>query len=417
MGEIKKVPLKDMEALVHLVNGAYPGIADFSEESVKHVSERFQTLQQEESTLNFFGYYLDGQLVGAMRHHDFQMNMLGKVIPAGGVGLVAVDLLHKKQKVAKELLTFYIEHYHKRNISMTLLYPFRPDFYKKMGFGFGPRMDSYKIKPEAFRNYKKKGHLRYLTADDKALVKKCYNAFYKQTHGMIEKPDFDYKSLLGRPGQFVIGYVIGDELLGYFPFTFKGAHDTNNMMNDLHIGEMIYLHSDVLKEFSTFLHSQADQINRIIVHTQDEHFYYLFDDPRNGTDVVMPHVYHETNTSGVGLMYRVNDVPLLFQQLQGHNFDNVTCNLKLTIKDSFYPENDRATWLSFENGLATVSQEGPHDVAITLDVSDFSSLVTGSINFERLYAYGLVELSDDAYVSTLNQLFFTPKKPFCRTGF
>jgi predicted acetyltransferase len=154
-----------------------------------------------------------------------------------------------------------------------------------------------------------------------------------------------------------------------------------------------------------------------VVHTQDEHFYYLFEDPRNGTDIVMPHVYHETNTSGVGLMYRVNDVPLLFQQLGDHNFGHVTTKLKLTIKDSFYPKNNGSTWLTFDDGLATVTQEEPHDVAITLDVSDFSSLITGSISFERLYYYGLVELSDPEYLSTVNQLFYTPKKPFCRTGF
>lgn len=417
MGEIKKVPLEDMDALVHLVNGAYPGIADYDEESVKHVSERFQTMQKEETSLNFYGYYLDGQLVGAMRQHDFQMNMLGEEIPVGGVGLVAVDLLHKKQRIAKDLITFFIDHYHQRDQAMTLLYPFRPDFYKQMGFGFGPRMDSYKLKPQAFRNFKEKSHLKFLTADDKGLVETCCAAFYKQTHGMIKKPDFEYKQLLGRPGQFVVGYVKEGELLGYFPFSFKQAHPTNNMVNDLHIGEMIYLNPDALKEFSTFLHSQADQVHQVIVHTQDDYFYYLFDDPRNGTDVMMPHVYHETNTSGVGLMYRVNDVPLLFQQLENHNFGHVTCNLKLTIRDSFYPKNDGTTWLTFENGKASVVNEGPHDVAMTLDVSDFSSLITGSITFERLYAFGLVGLSDSSFVSTLNQLFYTPRKPFCRTGF
>ncbi len=38
----------------------------------------------------------------------------------------------------------------------------------------------------------------------------------------------------------------------------------------------------------------------------------------------------------------------------------------------------------------------------------FSSLLMGSVTFERLYAYGLAEISDAAYVPTLDRLFRTP---------
>ncbi|UZM99543.1 GNAT family N-acetyltransferase [Lysinibacillus sp. MHQ-1] len=54
--------------------------------------------QNHDESLNYFGLWEEGNLIGGMRLHDFQMNLFSKMIPIGGVGLVAVDLLHKKEK-------------------------------------------------------------------------------------------------------------------------------------------------------------------------------------------------------------------------------------------------------------------------------------------------------------------------------
>jgi len=53
--------------------------------------------------VHFYGYYNDkNELVGGMRIHDYQMYFNNrKKLRAGGIGLVAVDLLHKKEKIAK----------------------------------------------------------------------------------------------------------------------------------------------------------------------------------------------------------------------------------------------------------------------------------------------------------------------------
>ena len=103
--------------------------------------------QNEYDFINFYGLFNEENLIGGMRLHDFKMNLLNQKIFAGGVGSVAVDLLHKKEKVALEIIKFFIYHYKERGASMALLYPFRPDFYKKMGFGFGTSINQFKIKP------------------------------------------------------------------------------------------------------------------------------------------------------------------------------------------------------------------------------------------------------------------------------
>ena len=46
-----------------------------------------------------FGLFEDGQMRGIMRWYDFTMNFFGAQTLVGGIGGVAVDLLHKKEKV------------------------------------------------------------------------------------------------------------------------------------------------------------------------------------------------------------------------------------------------------------------------------------------------------------------------------
>ncbi|WEG12952.1 GNAT family N-acetyltransferase [Pullulanibacillus sp. KACC 23026] len=416
---IKKIPLEDIPRLVELLNGAYPGIASYDEKSISVTVDQFQSMQESDPSLNFYGYYNDQELIGAMRLHHFVMNLYGKRHPVGGVGFVGVDLLHKKEKVAKELLTSFINHFNQKQCPLTLLYPFRPDFYKKMGFGYGTKMSRYRIKPTAFHDYKNKSRLSFLKQVDQPLVKACYTRFFSEHHGMIEKSESEYKQLLSRPGHYVIGYEENGELLGYFSFSFKKAHETNTMINDLQVEELIYNHPDALKAFSTFFHSQADQVNRVVIHTQDEDFHFFLNDPRNDTDEVIPHVYHEAHTSGVGLMYRVTNIPLLLNQLSYRRFGHVTCRLKLTIQDRFYPENETNTYVQVIDGFIKKAAlgEGPFDVALSLNVSDFSSLIMGSVPFHHLFRYGLINVSDSSYLPILNEMFFVQDKPICRTGF
>jgi len=94
------------------------------------------------------------------------MNLLSTKIPAGGIGFVGVHLLHKKEKVAKEILTYFIDHYKNLGASMALLYPFRPDFYKKMGFGFGTSMNQYKVKPSNLPKGNSKANISFAKEDE-----------------------------------------------------------------------------------------------------------------------------------------------------------------------------------------------------------------------------------------------------------
>jgi predicted acetyltransferase len=180
--------------------------------------------------------------------------------------------------------------------------------------------------------------------------------------------------------------------------------------------ELIYESPAALAEIATYLNTQADQINRVIVNTHDDTLHHLLHDPCNGSGNLV-NSYHESNTQSVGLMYRVLAVPQLFAQLKAHRFGAETIALALVINDSFFPSNHQRTLIQFTQGVAEVQEGRTPDVAITLDVAEFSSLIMGAVTFTDLYRYGLVTRSNNSYVEQIDRLFRVPQKPRCLTRF
>ena len=415
MSEIRILTADDLDVFVDIFCEAYPGIEPASEEERVRLKERLRGLCEKEPTATYYGLFRQGRLLGGMRCHDFTMNLLHTRVPAGGVGQVAVALLHKKEHVAKEMMSFFLNHYRENGAPIVLLYPFRPDFYKRMGFGYGTKMNQYRIKPSALPKGPSKAHLRYLGEDDRRALLDCYTRVVDRTHGMIDKSDYELTRLMTNARYRIVGYEEDGRVLGYLAFVFERGEDF--IRNDIHVRELVYETPAVLSELLTFLHTQADQIRTVILETQDEFFHHLLLDPRNDSASLIPSVFHESNIQGVGIMVRVVDVPGVFRRLSERDFGGQTCRIKLTIGDSFLPENAGSTCLCFEGGRLRTMGEGECDVEVRLDVSEFSSLLMGAVNFKSLYRYGLAGISDPGYVHVVDRVFAVEDKPVCTTAF
>jgi predicted acetyltransferase len=416
MDNIRRLTDEELEALAHVVANAYPGFEIKRAEQRAQLQKRLEEKRVQNPTIDYYGLFENGELLGGMRLHDFRVKVHGRMLDAGGVGMVAVDLLHKKRHVAKRMLEFFLRRYREQGAALSMLYPFRPDFYYKMGFGYGPQMNRYRVRPTAFPRGPRR-HLRSLTPEDQTALAACYARHVARTHGMIARPDAIVQAMLEKPKHHVVGYV--DEtgaVRGYLVLDFKSAGD-NFLLNDLHVTEMIYEHRDVLAELLAFLAVQADQVNRVIVDTQDDRFYFLLADPRNGGEPLIHPVYQESNVQGVGLMYRVLDVRRWFERLEDHDFGGQTCRIKITIRDSFLPENAGSVVVHVQQGRAALTDDEEGDVEIRLGIAEFSSLAMGVISFERLHTYGLAEISDTDVLPTVTRLFAAPQPPICMTSF
>lgn len=415
MSEIRPLVAHEFGAFVDIFVDAYPGWSIPTPEEKERLRGRLLRMHEEDPQRTAYGLFREGKLLGGMFLYDFVMNFLGVRVNAGGVGQVAVDLAHKKEHVAKELMAYFIRHYRARGAPLTMLYPFRPDFYRQMGFGYGTKMSQYRVRPVTLPKGPTKAHVRALSEADIPPLLDFYNRTMARTHGLIERREHDIKIQMSNAQHRFIGYQRDGRVLGYLLFTFEKGE--NPITNDIHVREFFYEDREALLELLTFLHDQADQVRHIVFDTLDEFFHFLPLDPRNGSLSLIPSVYHESNTQGVGLMYRVVDVPALFRLLRGHNFGGQTCQLKLIVVDSFLPENAGSMLLHFVDGRLYVPDYGSHDVEMQIGIAEFSSLLAGAVNLRSLYRYGLVDISDPAWVDTLDAVFAVPEKPVCVTAF
>ena len=415
MRTIREVEESELDEFLRITIEAFPGMKVSGPEERTRMLERLARVMKE-PIVHFFGVFEAGRLIGVMRFYDFTMRLHETDALVGGVGGVAVDLRYKKERVAADMIRFFLDHYRDKGAPLTALYPFRPDFYHRMGFGFGVKLNRYSFPPNALPA-RPKARVEFLSADDKAAVGDCYERFRLRTNGLLQLPPHVLDSLFTDPAMRLVGVRDGQRVRGYLLFRFDPAAGDNWLANDLYVRTLVYDDAAALAALLGFVRTQADQVQRVIYETQDDTFHFLLPDPRDGTGTLLAGLWHETNTQGAGIMYRVIDTARLFDVLRDHDFGGQTATLGLTLTDTFLPENAGRTVLRVDDGRVRLADGGPADVEINLDVSNFSSLIVGAIDFARLYGYGLATISDPTAVPLVDRLFRAGQRPWCMTHF
>lgn len=386
--------------------------------SVENAAKRFQDLVEKDDCSTLRGLFEGSELIAGMRLIDFSVNYFGQFIPAGGVGAVAVDMLKKKQGAARDLITFFLDYYEQKGSVLAMLYPFRPDFYYRMGFGYGPTIDQYSFEPSALPSGPLPEGVKYLTAEDAGLLEAFCSERAAVQHGYCRRSRWEIEGLLRGHGsnRTLVGIVQEGRLRGYLAYTFKRAHENNFVKNDLMIREWQWDSPATLAGFCAFLNRQADQFSRVIFATQEPGFHFLLSDVRHSSENMIPSVYHECLTSGVGLMYRIISVRKFFETTRFRDFNGQTLNLVLEVADTFRPQNAGAYNIRFENGRAAVSGTLPDGIRVGIDIADLSALLMGSVEFTALYRLGRARV-DVGDVSALSRLFHVADKPQCISAF
>lgn len=414
----------DLDTFLTIVNGAYPTFATHTPDAREQALECWRAEMSEPDSA-FYGAFRGGQLVGGMKHFDFTMNVFGAQVLTGGVGLVAVDLFHKKAHVAKDLISFFLEHYRARGAPFAALYPFRPDFYHQMGFGYGTKTNEYRVRPADLPSDGDRAAVVPLASGDAPTVAACYARLQARTHGLIQRTERPLARNLANPELHAAGFWQDGELRGYLFCKFESAGISGNFTaNDLAVAELLYETPVALRGLLAFLRSQADQARHVVFRNQDPHFSDLFFDTRSvGSAEVIPYMVmaHVTNRQGTGIMYRVLDTATAFRALADHDFGGQTLRLRVTVRDTFLPANDGAVTIDVRAGRASlapaVGGDNEADATIALDVSDFASLLLGVVPFSSLYWHGRATLSDPARLDSVTRLFLAAEAPICLTAF
>ncbi len=394
---------------------AYPSFKELEKEAVDEYKRITIETMKNDPDVTFYGMFQDEKLIAVMRLFDFKMNCFGKMASVSGIGYLGVHLMYKKEKIALSMIKFYEQVYKKKDIPIGILLPFRPDFYKKMGYGIGTKLNQYRLPPNRIPAYYGESDLRYIE-DDFEKIFTCHERVAYKTHGMIMKIKDEIRDLTNDPyNKIIANYDEDGDIDGYIVFKFQNGKEGNYTINNIYVKELVYENRDALRKILGFLRKQDDQVNLVIFNTMDEDFHYLFDNPLNDSLNYTPYGYIESNTQAVGAMYKLFDIRRAFKQLSYRNYNNANINIRFLIEDEM-SKSETEVIVNFIDGIANLDAK-EFDITMRIKTSYFSSLFLGCTSVKGLYDLGLLELDNGEYLEEINKAFYYSDKPVCYTDF
>jgi len=412
MRKIRKLKVNEIKQSLKIAAKSYPMIGLTTdakiEEFEKEILKDYPKPERE-----WYGLFEEDQLLGNMVLYDFDLNYYGKIIKTKGIGFVATDFLHKKQKIARDLLNYYLKICNKEDKKLAMLYAFRPDFYKKMGFGYGTKGYNYQTKADRFPILETNTSCNYLDQSNKNEVSEFFNELYLSNHGMIAKREKDIEAFLKPENQTVIGFRDNDNLVSILTFNFKVDKEHNDE-TDMHC-RLYYKNHTGLKAISSFINSQSDQIRDIFIYSQDDSLFYLLKDIRHvDRDILQPPAYHHLYNAGMGIMFRAMDNQYLV--LNKPSTLNDFC-IKFIIEDDFVENTKDALIIEYKNGIPKICRSRKCDLEIEFKQAEFSSWVMNCISLEKLHQLGLINVNNENLLKVADQGFYYSQHPICYARF
>jgi GNAT superfamily N-acetyltransferase len=402
-------------ALARLMVDAYPVMGITTRDALAAYGARLPELMRDEEPVWVIAES-DGALVAGMRLYDYQMNVRGRDAFTGGVGSVAVARTHKRQGIARALIAWYVDYYRSRDAAFAALHPFRLDFYRALGFGYGTPVHRFRFAPKTLRDDGARGTVRTLAESDLDALHECYERVRAKTNGLIAS----HRSATARGlADAELRYVAvedGGAIRGFMQTSAAGADPELRNRDELIVRHVVYEDESYLAALLRFLRNQSDQFARIVVESQDPAFHLASTDPRDGSDVaVAPPATHRVAETGLGIMYRILDVERALAHVAGAG---APFALRLVVDDPFFAPTAGAWTFQFGPRHSPRRDDTARpDATLTIGVHDLASVVMGSLPVRDAVRHRLATVDPARATDIVDAAFRADQPPVCMTRF
>lgn len=408
--EIKKVEANNIEEYCLLQLRAYPSMRFGSKEEWDNYIKRTQNYLKNKE-FDIYGGYSGNQLVCSLILYHYQINYLGEWLPIEGVGSVAVDILHKREGICRKIMAWAEKTISDNSIPLSFLFPFRPDFYVGMGYGYGPMLYHYEIDPAQIPNKGEKSKIIYLTNKDIPLIRDFEEKLSFQIHGYVKKQDRELNDYFEHISWQKLGYLRDNQLEGWMVFHTKQPDPKNFLRHHLYIYEWWNASTDSRLSFLSFLFSQKDQYEKIIYHSVDNSLIHALRDPRDDVQkLVPPFISHPVGQLSTSIFYSVLDPKLLIQKILRYKGVDHLAPFDWDIQKPFPKvHQERISWIGDEKSIK-------NKVLLTSTLSVASSILMGALTLKEATKWNLVSISDEKQLDKLDDFLRLPI-PFCTPNF
>ncbi|MCK4258259.1 MAG: GNAT family N-acetyltransferase [Halanaerobiales bacterium] len=398
---IRELRKEDLKEYAIINNNAYPG----AKRTLEQTMEQLEKSMEYEHTQTFVAIDDYDKILGGLILLDFTIYQNYNELKMGGIGGVCVGLDSKKQGVAKMLVEDALQRMVEKELPISILYPFRHDFYQKMGWGQVGEVKEFKFPPSSLPVYPGRESVRGYRDSDLEGIKQCYEHFARSGNCTVKRTDNLWNlKMKHKPNIFV--YEEDGVIQGYMQIGFDTS-DPSFLKNDLKVIEMIYVNQHAYFGLLGFTASQLDQFDSVIYCTRrNDPFHHLLKEPCRDNQILHG-LYHYSQKIGLGWMFRVLNVE---KALMGRkNYQGANLEVTFEIEDSFLPQNSGSYTFVLNDGKPEVYRDRESANKIKLDISTFSQLYANYLTFSDAVNLGKAEVSDQDILSSLEKAFILPE--------
>lgn len=372
----------------------------------------------------------DGRLAGACKAYRMTQYLAGAALPMMGLAAVAVAPYARRRGLGARLCTVALEEARARGDVLSTLYPFRPSYYERLGWGLVGRLLRHRVRTDALPRYEEAGDVRpaRFPADAEAIAA-CYARVAARSNGPIARD------------RRIWAYRITGQELGVRPVeedrAFEGGAGKNRVVvfdrggirgyaivrqaparspeqGSLHVRELIAEGEGAYRGLIGHFAAQRDQWPLTLHYARpDELFADRLEDPRPPRYTASRSLYFPTGRVVQGPMLRILDAGAalasrpLFPGGTGRE-----ATLAVTASDPQLPAND-GTWhlrVGGAAGAAAITVErlapgaaAPSDARMETDSPTLARILAGEVTpsgaarMGRARVEGRGELLDGAF--------------------
>ena len=416
--DIRPLTEEDIEAYLDIYLNSYPAYKALDAECRAHYRAKHLTELREDTQTRTVGLFEDGTLIATMKLILFSMNFFGRMQPACGLMALEVHPLHKKKGAALAMVRYFEDYARQNGALLTLLLPFRIDFYRRMGYGFAGKLYEYRLptsvlpKPDAAAQRR----LRLLQPEDFDAAMACQRRFAARNHGTVEKFDEELRAARDDIQVRRMGwYDDGGTLRGYAAYRFESASDTNYTQNRLSVEELVYEDGAILRGLLGGLNMQSDLAQTVILRTGEEDFHHLLDDPQDVSKNYIDYGFLQTNVSAVGTMFKLVDGEEFVRRTAYRPFPAGTLTAAFRYRDEL-ADSERCLRIAFSGGRWAVA-DAAADVTVTCRQGDLASLLMGSCQLEGMLRLGAASADNGEAAQQLSRLLHYGQKPWLNSDY
>lgn len=326
-----------------------------------------------------------GALAGAAKIYRLENHVAGVPFPMMGLAAVAVAPAFRRRGLGARLCAEAIRVAAERGDILSVLYPFRPDYYERLGWGLVGELHDYRFHTAALPRYEEGRHVRRASEADRTAIAASYARVAVRSNGPIHRDDrvwayrlaaeeLGVRALQAEGGTITptadpkLRAVVYDHagVTGYALLRHVSGRDPRRSV--LEVRELVAESEAAYRGLLAHVAAQSDRWPRTRHFARpEERFGDRLHDPRPPGYSGARSLYFPTARIVRGPMLRVLDVPGALRRRRWFDAEEregggagrgVTGSLRVQLRDPQRPENEGPWTLRLDSGGVSAGAVG-----------------------------------------------------------